>query len=58
MDNKSKTQTKKQVTIEEVNRVLEVGRILFSVLSPEEIEVLSLLKTLRLRQLYFSKRSC
>lgn len=28
------------VTIQEVNRVLEVGRLLFSVLTPEEIEEL------------------
>ena len=27
-----------KVTVEEVNRVLEVGRLLFSVLTPEEIE--------------------
>ena len=28
------------VTVEEVNRLLEVGRLLFSVLTPEEIEAL------------------
>ncbi len=41
-----KTQTEKvkirqeQVTVEDVNRLLEVGRLLFSVLTPEEIEQL------------------
>ena len=40
MNDKNKTQTKKQITTEEVNRVLDVGRILFSVLTPEEIEEL------------------
>ena len=34
-DTKRPTETK--VTIEEVNRVLEVGRLLFSVLTEEEI---------------------
>ena len=34
-DQKRPTET--QVTIEEVNRVLEVGRLLFSVLTEEEI---------------------
>ena len=29
---KTKTQTEKQVTVEEVNRLLEVGRLLFLVL--------------------------
>jgi hypothetical protein len=37
---KTKTQTEKQVTVEEVNRLLEVGRLLFSVLTPEEIKEL------------------
>ena len=32
-----KPPTETQVTIEEVNRVLEVGRLLFSVLTEEEI---------------------
>jgi hypothetical protein len=36
----TKTQTEKQVTVEEVNRLLEVGRLLFSVLTPEEINEL------------------
>ena len=27
-----------QVTVEDVNRLLDVGRLLFSVLTPEEIE--------------------
>lgn len=35
--NKTKPQP---VSVEEVNRVLEVGRLLFSVLTPEEIEEL------------------
>lgn len=29
-----------QITVEEVDRLLEVGRLLFSVLTPEEIEEL------------------
>lgn len=37
---KTKTQTEKQVTVEEVNRLLEVGRLLFSALTPEEIKEL------------------
>jgi len=42
MNTKSKTASKidKQVTVEDVNRLLEVGRLLFSVLTPEEIEEL------------------
>ena len=36
---KQKTKTK-TVTVEDVNRLLEVGRLLFSVLTPEEIESL------------------
>ena len=32
--------TTSEVTIEDVNRVLEVGRLLLSVLSEEEIEVI------------------
>ena len=40
MDTKTQTPTDKQITVEEVNRVLEVGRLLFSVLTPEEIEEL------------------
>ena len=32
--------TTSEVTIEDVNRVLEVGRMLLSVLSEEEIEVI------------------
>ena len=39
----SVTKQKKQhqsVTVEDVNRLLEVGRLLFSVLTPEEIEAL------------------
>lgn len=38
MDNKTQTLTEKKITVEEVNRLLEVGRLLFSVLTPEEIE--------------------
>jgi hypothetical protein len=30
--------TKDQITIEDVQRILDVGRLLFSVLTPEEIE--------------------
>ena len=40
MDKASKDSTKEQITVEEVNRVLEVGRLLFSVLTQEEIEEL------------------
>ena len=36
---KQKAETQK-VTVENVNRLLEVGRLLFSVLTPEEIEQL------------------
>ena len=36
---KQKAQTK-TVTVEDVNRLLEVGRLLFSVLTAEEIEAL------------------
>ncbi len=34
---KAKIQNENQVTVEEINRVLEGGRFLFSVLTPEEI---------------------
>jgi hypothetical protein len=40
MDTNTQTKTEKRITVEEVNRVLEVGRLLFSVLAPEEIEEL------------------
>jgi len=46
LEERMKTQTEKvkirqeQVTVEDVNRLLEVGRLLFSVLTPEEIEQL------------------
>ena len=40
MNSQTKPKTEKQITVEEVNRVLEVGKILFSVLTPEEIEEL------------------
>ena len=35
---KVKIQNENQVTVEEINRVLEVSRFLFSVLTPEEID--------------------
>ena len=35
-----KNTTEPAVTVEEVNRVLEVGRLLLSVLTPEEVEQL------------------
>jgi len=38
--NKDKSSKEKSVTVEDVNRLLEVGRLLFSVLTPEEIEEL------------------
>ncbi len=37
---KAKIQNENQVTVEEINRVLEGGRFLFSVLTPEEIDEL------------------
>jgi hypothetical protein len=39
MDQKTKPKrpTEHRVTIEEVNRVLEVGRLLFSILTEEEV---------------------
>ena len=39
VDQKTQTQT---ITVEDVNRLLEVGRLLFSVLTPEEIEALQI----------------
>jgi hypothetical protein len=44
---KTKTQIEKQVTVEEVNRLLEVGRLLFLILTPEEIKELQNLFSLR-----------
>ena len=40
VDPTNKLSTKSDVTIEEVNRVLEVGRMLLSTLTEEEIEEL------------------
>ena len=40
MDTVTENVVEKKVTIEDVNRVLDVGRLLFSVLNPEEIEEL------------------
>lgn len=37
---KAKIQNENQVTVEEINRMLEGGRFLFSVLTPEEIDEL------------------
>ena len=37
---KAKIQNENHVTVEEVNRLLEIGGLLFSVLIPEEIEKL------------------
>lgn len=42
---KQQRPTEPQVTIEEVNRVLEVGRLLLSVLTEEEVEELKQLLT-------------
>ncbi|MBI9047010.1 MAG: hypothetical protein JEZ06_21160 [Anaerolineaceae bacterium] len=39
-DTKNKSQTEKQVSVEEVNRLLEVGKILMSVLTDEELKEL------------------
>ena len=36
----SKNQKKHRITVEEVNRILEIGRLLFSILTQEEIEEL------------------
>ena len=38
-------QIEKEISVEEVNRVLEIGKLLFSVLTPEEIEELQVLLT-------------
>ncbi len=42
MNTKAKTanESDKQVTVDDVNRLLDVGRLLFSVLTPDEIEQL------------------
>jgi hypothetical protein len=40
MDRSTKSKQKPPITVEDVNRLLEVGRILFSVLTHEEIEEL------------------
>jgi hypothetical protein len=37
---KAKIQNENQVTVEEINRMVEGGRFLFSVLTPEEIDEL------------------
>jgi hypothetical protein len=42
-ENTTQNPSQDQVTINEVNRVLEVGRLLLSVLTPEEIEELQAL---------------
>ena len=39
-DKKVKSAKEKTITVEDVNRLLEVGRLLLSVLTPEEIEAL------------------
>jgi hypothetical protein len=43
MDTKPNSDTKNKVTAEEVSNLLEIGKILFSVLTPEEIEELQIL---------------
>ena len=40
-DQDTRRPTKPTITIEEVDRVLEVGRLLLSVLTPEELEELA-----------------
>ena len=35
-----KSPKEKPITVEDVNRLLDLGRLLFSVLTPEEIEAL------------------
>jgi len=37
---KTKTLTEEQITVEDVNRLLDLGGLLFSLLTPEEIEAL------------------
>ena len=39
-DGTEHSQTQPKVTIDEVNRVLDVGRLLLSVLTPEELQEL------------------
>jgi len=36
-------QAEQKITVEEVNRVLEIGKLLFSVLTPEEVAELQAL---------------
>ncbi len=45
MDTKAKTKslTEKHITVEKVNRLLDLGRLLFSVLTPDEIKELQAL---------------
>lgn len=42
MDSTSNTkkQSELKITVEEINRLLDIGRLLFSVLTPKEIEAL------------------
>ena len=42
MDSTSNTkkQSELKITVEDINRVLDIGRLLFSVLTPKEIEAL------------------
>ena len=40
MDKVIETQVEKKATVEEVDRLLEIGRLLFNVLTSEEIEEL------------------
>lgn len=36
----TKKQSELKITVEEINRLLDIGRLLFSVLTPKEIEAL------------------
>lgn len=36
----TKKQSEIKITVEEINRLLDIGRLLFSVLTPKEIEAL------------------
>lgn len=40
MDMENRKKAGDKINLEEVNRLIEIGRILFSVLTPEEIEEL------------------
>jgi len=49
MDKAIKKKAEKRITAEEVKRLLDVGRLLFSVLTPEEIKELQNLLITRIQ---------